>query len=151
MKPERVALGGVSDIDDVIRRVVRTRLGEARKLATGLEPRDRERLHHFRIACKRLRYALERFEALDPSLGAAAKHLSDMQDVLGEAHDRDVLLEILPPTMLRTRTELQNQRERCVDRAIILWREFDASAISPDLNRPLIELRGESSLGGGNE
>lgn len=151
MKPERIALDGASDIDDVVRRVVRTRLGEVRKLAAGLELREKQRLHHFRIACKRLRYALERFDAVDPSLGTAAKHLSHMQDVLGEAHDRDVLLEILPPTMQRTRNELQLQRERCVEEAMKLWQEFDAIAISPNLNRPLIALQGEHSLGGGNE
>ena len=79
--------------------------------------RDKQGLHDFRIACKRLRYALERFQTLEPSLEAIAERLRSLQDALGEAHDRDVLLAILPPTMPATERRLTSEREAFVDRA----------------------------------
>lgn len=123
MKPERVDLREADNVDEIVRRVVQTRLGEVHSLATGLERRDRQGLHDFRIACKRLRYALERFASFDPSFERSAERFSALQDALGEAHDRDVLLTILPPTMGNTQRRLQEERERCVDRAAALWKQ----------------------------
>lgn len=121
MKPERIELSDTNDVADVVARVVQGRLREVTALAAGLERRDKPGLHDFRIACKRLRYALERFEPLDPSLESAAEHLALVQDALGEAHDRDVLLAILPPTMGQTQRRLQQEREACVDQAVEDW------------------------------
>lgn len=121
MKPERVDLRGVTDRTELIRRVLQTRLREVQRLAGGFERRDQQGLHDFRIACKRLRYALERFEDIEPSLQPAAEHLALLQDALGEAHDRDVLLSILPPAMAETEHRLRSNREACVDRAADLW------------------------------
>ena len=108
----------------MIDRVVQTRWREVRRLSGGLDVRDNRGLHDFRIACKRLRYALERFEVMDASFRAPAERLAQMQDALGEAHDRDVLLAILPPTMALTQRRLQREREECVDRATALWAEL---------------------------
>lgn len=124
MKPERVDLHEVRDLTDLIDRVVQTRWREVRRLSGGLEVRDEQGLHDFRIACKRLRYALERFETIDASLQAAAERLAQMQDALGDAHDRDVLLSILPPTMGRTQRSLRQEREALVDRAVTQWAEL---------------------------
>lgn len=124
MKPERIDLHEVRDVRDLIDRVMQTRWREVRRLSDGLEVRDRQGLHDFRIACKRLRYASERFETIDASLQAAAERLAQMQDALGEAHDRDVLLSILPPTMGRTQRRLQQEREALVDRAVTQWVEL---------------------------
>jgi CHAD domain-containing protein len=126
MKPERVELTGVRDARELAERVVQTRLREARALTEGLQRRDKQGLHDFRIACKRLRYALERFAALEPSYEEIAERLSLLQDALGEAHDRDVLLAILPPAMTATERRLRTDREECVDRAAALWHESDA-------------------------
>lgn len=123
MKPQRVELRGARDVGDVAKRVLETRLSEARALAGALERRERRGLHDFRIACKRLRYALERFEELASSLALATDRLAQLQGELGEAHDRDVLLEILPPAMGQTERRLQSEREASVDRAIMLWGE----------------------------
>ncbi len=123
MKPERVDLCGVDELHDVIRRVVQTRRREVEALASGLERRDQQGLHDFRIACKRLRYAFERFADLEPSFESSAERFKALQDALGEAHDRDVLLTILPPAMGKTQRRLQDERERCVDRAIALWKQ----------------------------
>jgi CHAD domain-containing protein len=121
MKPEQVDLRGVREVDELVERVLQTRLREARALASGLQRRDKQGLHDFRIACKRLRYALERFQSLEPSLDEIAQQLALLQDALGEAHDRDVLLSILPPTMPATERRLQTEREKYVEQAVILW------------------------------
>jgi CHAD domain-containing protein len=135
MKPQRVELHGVTSVDEVVERVLETRLREVRSLTTGLMSRDNQGLHDFRIACKRLRYALERFEALDPSLDSAAERLAELQDALGEAHDRDVLLAILPPAMVATERRLRNERDACVDRAVALWDEVSALMEAVDSHR----------------
>ncbi|MGC1380356.1 MAG: CHAD domain-containing protein [Candidatus Baltobacteraceae bacterium] len=123
MKPKRIALAGVSGVQEVIERVLDARLDEARALAGGLDRRNKQGLHDFRIACKRLRYALERFEVLEPWLQTAAERLAQLQDALGGVHDRDVLLAILPPPMKQTHLRLQNEREAHVDRAVALWQD----------------------------
>jgi CHAD domain-containing protein len=121
VKPEPVHLRGVTDGIELARRVLQTRVREVRRLAGGLQQRDRRELHDFRIACKRLRYALERFEDLEPSLETLAKAFALLQDALGEAHDRDELLSILPVAMVATEHRLRNERAASVDRAVVLW------------------------------
>jgi CHAD domain-containing protein len=121
VKPEPVHLRGVTDGIDLARRVLQTRVREVRRLAGGLQQRDQRGMHDFRIACKRLRYALERFEDLEPSLDTVAKAFALLQDALGEAHDRDVLLSILPVAMVETEHRLRSEREANVDRAVMLW------------------------------
>lgn len=133
MKPEPVLLRGVTDSTELARRVLHTRLCEVRRLAGGLEQRERLALHDFRIACKRFRYALERFSELEPSLEAPAKSFTLLQDALGEAHDRDVLLSILPAAMAQTEHRLRTEREACVDRAGALWTQAQELL----LDRPL--------------
>lgn len=136
MKPERIDLAGVDDVGELVARVVQKRLSEAHTLATGLQRRDAQGLHDFRIACKRLRYALERFKRLEPSLEQVADGLALLQDALGEAHDRDVLLRILPPTMAATKRRLRIEREQSVDRAVALWNEVDRSIEGSTLTKP---------------
>jgi CHAD domain-containing protein len=126
LKPQRIELSGIEDMQGVIERVLQGRIEEAEALAAGIVRRDKQSLHDFRIACKRLRYALERFESLEPSLATAAERLALLQDALGQAHDRDVLLGILPPTLGATQRRLQADREACVDRAAALWDEVRA-------------------------
>jgi CHAD domain-containing protein len=124
VKPLRIDLQGVSNMPEVVDRVVRMRVSEVRHLAVGLERRDKQGLHDFRIACKRLRYALERFLPLDSTLQPAAERFARLQDALGGARDRDVLLTILPPTMAQTQRRLQEERQSCIDRAAELWAQF---------------------------
>ncbi len=121
MKPEPVHLRGVTDGIELARRVLQTRVREVRGLTGSLQQRDQPGLHAFRIACKRLRYALERFEDLEPSLETVARAFALLQDALGEAHDRDVLLSILPVAMVQTEHRLRTEREASVDRAVALW------------------------------
>lgn len=136
MKPERVDLHGVASVDELVARVLQTRLREARALAGGLQQGDKQSLHDFRIACKRLRYALERFQAVEPSLEQIAERLASLQDALGEAHDRDVLLTILPPTMPATERRLQTERAELLERSSALWSEFQQMMQALDSHRP---------------
>jgi CHAD domain-containing protein len=131
VKPRRIELDGVEDPNAVVSNVLATRLREARALAGELQRRDSQGLHDFRIACKRLRYALERFESLDPSLESVAEPLGSLQDALGEAHDRDVLLAMLEANLPQTRDRLESERNAYVDRAADLWKRLE----------PLLERR----------
>lgn len=135
MKPEPIDLAGVDDVRELVDRVVQVRLREVRALTMGLERRDKQGLHDFRIAGKRLRYALERFQVLEPSLEPIAEQLALLQDALGEAHDRDVLLGILPPTMAATERRLRSEREESLDRAIAQWRELEQLVQALDSHR----------------
>jgi CHAD domain-containing protein len=128
LKPERIALSGARDAHEVARRVLLTRLSEARRLADALRTRDKAALHDFRIACKRLRYALERFSSLAPDFCAIAERLAVVQDVLGEAHDRDVLLESLPAAMPATQSRLRAERAHLVEHAADAWNAFERLA-----------------------
>jgi CHAD domain-containing protein len=141
VKPEPVHLHGVTDGIGLAARVLDTRVREVRRLAGGLQQRDQQGLHDFRIACKRVRYALERFADLDPSLETMAKHFALLQNALGEAHDRDVLLSILPASMGETERRLAGERKAWVDRAVVLW----AQAQQLLLDCPLIVLKAASN------
>ncbi len=69
-----------------------TRLEQARQShILAMRRRSAEALHDVRIAVKRFRYCLE---SLLPSLhGGVSKVLKKLQDVLGEIHDLDVLVD----------------------------------------------------------
>lgn len=121
MKPRRIDLDGAGTAREVIDRIVHTRREEATSLSTALGSGEMHALHDFRIACKRLRYALERFCDRVPEFEQAAAQLANVQDALGEAHDRDVLLAILPPTMPETERRLTEEREALVQRAAEVW------------------------------
>src|SRR5207302_9289860 len=53
-------------------------------------------LHDMRIAAKRLRYALELFkDALDPDAAGCLAIIKEFQEIVGDIHDHDVLVDIL--------------------------------------------------------
>ena len=59
-------------------------------------PGNVRELHDMRIACKRLRYLLEIFEIAFPAdLGPFIDEIKDLQDLLGDIHDRDVQVPML--------------------------------------------------------
>ena len=128
MKPRRIDFDGAVTKREVIERVLGTRLSEAFDLAPALAGRDRQALHDFRIACKRLRYALECFTNGESEFDRAAERLACVQDALGAVHDRDVLLTILPPNMPETERRLMEEREEFLDRAAAEW-----NAVAPAL------------------
>ena len=59
-------------------------------------PGNVRQLHDMRIACKRLRYLLEIFEiAFTADLGPFIDEIKELQDLLGDIHDRDVQVPML--------------------------------------------------------
>jgi CHAD domain-containing protein len=79
-------------------RVVRVRAAEVFEHADGvLEIEEIERLHDMRVATRRLRAALEVFEACFPRkrFRKALKRVKALADALGERRDRDVEIEFL--------------------------------------------------------
>lgn len=61
------------------------------------QPECVEQMHDMRIAAKRLRYSIELFEPIyDGRLKPYRKKIRDLQDQLGELHDTDIWLEMLP-------------------------------------------------------
>jgi CHAD domain-containing protein len=61
------------------------------------DPADKARHHEFRILVKRLRYTLEAFGQLYADrLKEYVTCLKEIQDILGEIHDCDVWMEMLP-------------------------------------------------------
>lgn len=69
------------------RHVIRVRFAECLQRQPALEGDDDERVHGFRLACKRLRFALERLEPQPEELKRAASLLATLCDELGWAHD----------------------------------------------------------------
>jgi CHAD domain-containing protein len=123
VKPGFVELDAAAEPLDVLRTVTGVRLAEAVALAYAFRDGSPAALHQFRIACKRLRYGLERLAVLAPPLEAAAATFSHLQDALGEARDCDLLLAALPPTMPKTRTRLLEDRLTNVLHAARLWND----------------------------
>jgi CHAD domain-containing protein len=79
------------------RRIVK-RLGELLAYEACLaEPAEADRHHRMRIAAKRLRYTMELFRpAYEGDLDASLSAMKKLQDLLGDLHDCDVWLELLP-------------------------------------------------------
>lgn len=91
MRARRVT--AAASIEGMRRQIVRLRLAEVLVGAPALERGEAAPLHDLRIACKRLRYALELHrEELPAEAQAAERILAALQDLLGEIHDCDVLL-----------------------------------------------------------
>ena len=60
------------------------------------DPERREELHNMRISIKRLRYTMEFFAInYDKHFTDLIETIIDLQDVLGDVHDNDVVLEVL--------------------------------------------------------
>ncbi len=79
------------------RRILATRIDEVWSYADDVAQPGRVReLHDMRIAFKRLRYLLEIFgEAFGADLSSFVDEIKDMQDILGDIHDRDVQVPML--------------------------------------------------------
>jgi CHAD domain-containing protein len=108
--------------EHAIREILRVRFAECLARQEVLHGEDDGEMHGFRLACKRLRFAIERFNEEHPELQPAAQVLSQMTDELGAAHDSVVLGErakkaAADAVVFRTR----QQRNRYVKRARRLW------------------------------
>jgi CHAD domain-containing protein len=116
MKAREIDLSDAMGVEDAMRRIAIVRFAEVLTLTPALRHGRSHELHDLRIACKRLRYALERFTPRVPSLLDATTRLSQIQDTLGSLHDRDVLLASLPENMNATRARIRVQRDEALAR-----------------------------------
>jgi CHAD domain-containing protein len=105
-------------------RILAIRFSEALLLSNAFEDADPSRIHDFRIACKRLRYAIELFrDRLTPEFRDASSVLSQLQDLLGEVHDCDVLDVMAQDCGAdRLRRRIARDRRRKLEAAQRLWR-----------------------------
>ena len=121
-RPRTIEFDGVTTPEEAIREILRVRFAECLAQQTALAAEDDETMHGFRLACKRLRYGIERFAEEHPELQPAAQLLSQMTDELGAAHDCVVLNERADKSgasVVRFRTK--QDRNRYVKRARRLW------------------------------
>lgn len=122
-EPLALRFGSIADPADGQRHIVRVRFAEALQKQGALDGGDDESLHAFRLACKRLRFAIERLEPQPPNLKRAAELLSVLTDELGWAHDCAELAQLAqdedaPLVSARARRD----RSRFALRARRLWR-----------------------------
>lgn len=77
---------------------IRKELSEMLKYDRAIQdPANVTELHEMRIQAKRLRYSMETFAPLFPNeLASQLKLMKSIQDLVGETHDADVWIEILP-------------------------------------------------------
>lgn len=78
-------------IGEAARVIVHTRLADVLSRAPALQGAEDETLHAFRLACKQLRYALERLENVSPALSRADGVLKEIAQALGASRDCVVL------------------------------------------------------------
>lgn len=109
--------------EDAQRNIVRVRFAQALHQQSALDSHDDERVHAFRLACKRLRFALERLDPQAPGIERALLLLSRLTDELGWAHDcmqlAQIALDCAAPLVA---VRAGRDRDRYVLRARRLWR-----------------------------
>jgi len=122
MKDAReIAFAGVTSQDQAIQRLLRVRFAECLEKQEALTGGDDDAVHAFRLACKRLRYAIERWEEAG-DLKPVTELLSKIADELGAAHDCVVLAKRASEcnAHLVVRRALQD-RDRYKTRGRRLW------------------------------
>jgi hypothetical protein len=102
------------------RRILAVRIDEVWSYEHAvLDPAAVTELHDMRIAFKRLRYLIEIFGlAFDEDLEPYLERVKDMQDLLGEIHDRDVQVPVLRDHLMwLERREAESARRLVARRA----------------------------------
>ncbi len=135
-----------ASLADNARRILTVRMGEFYSyepvvpIEEAIEP-----LHDMRIAAKRLRYLLELSEPLyGKDAKRAAKVVKSLQDVLGEVHDCDELIEVAAARGLDELVEDTRERRLVLHEAFTRewetlekdgFRGFVEAALEPDQPR----------------
>lgn len=118
-----IALSAASSPAEAVRRILRIRFAECLEKQHALAGSDDEAVHAFRLACKRLRYAIERFEQTRGTLAAAAQVLSSITDELGAAHDCTVLASYAADCGADlVERRVRADRNRSIGNAARIWR-----------------------------
>ena len=122
-EPLALRFTAVSGPAQAERHIARVRFAEALHKQSALDRGDDEAVHAFRLACKRLRFTIERFQAHRPELKPAAELLSALTDELGWAHDCAELIELAREAQAPlVAARAKRDRDRYVLRASRLWR-----------------------------
>jgi len=124
VKARPIAFSLEEGADEAALRVLAIRFSETLLLSDAFEDEEPLRVHDFRIACKRLRYAIELFrDTLSPEFRDAPGVLSQLQDLLGEVHDCDVLDAMARDCgAKRLRRRIARDRGKKLDAARRVWR-----------------------------
>ena len=117
-----VPLEGINRPVDALRQLVRVRFAECLEKQEALMGSDDDAMHRFRLACKRLRFAIEREPESEAGLKPAAELLSRITDQLGCAHDCVVLARRAQDCGAQGAVNLaMRDRARCLRAARELW------------------------------
>ena len=124
MKARPIVLGADETPHAAATRILAIRFSEALLLSDALDDGDPGRIHAFRIACKRVRYASELFgDQMRAQLHEVTSVLAQLQDLLGEVHDCDVLDALaMRSGAYRLRRRIARDRRRKLEAARRLWR-----------------------------
>jgi CHAD domain-containing protein len=123
VKPAReIAFAGIDTPQEAARFVLRVRFAECLEKQDALAGDDNDAIHAFRLSCKRLRYAIERFNL--PELQPAAELLKRITDELGNAHDCVVLARRASDCAAdAVASRALRDRARSVRRGTKVWRD----------------------------
>jgi len=143
VKAQRVdGLGAEMALEDAARAIVAMRTAELYAFVPeALSERAVSAMHDMRIAAKRLRYLLELVGfCLGEVAGEAQAQARALQDVLGEIHDCDVMLERIAASRDRERDGFDALAERFAAlraahfaRFAALWEEIEQSGLGDRL------------------
>ncbi|HET7815746.1 MAG TPA: CHAD domain-containing protein [Candidatus Baltobacteraceae bacterium] len=113
----------MSSKTQIVDEVLRRRAQECFACEDALHVDDDERQHRFRLACKRLRFAIELFEI--PELAQTAEALSQITDELGASHDCAVLAKRARKCDAgRVAVRALAERPPAIARAAAIWRRI---------------------------
>jgi len=125
-------------LEDAARRIVAVRTAELYAFVPeALEERSVTVMHDMRIAAKRLRYLLELVGFCFGEVGEEARgRARELQEVLGDIHDCDVLLERIAASRAREPAGFDDLAERTRARRgsvfasfVALWSEIEESGL----------------------
>lgn len=130
------------------RKALRRALGKTTAYGRRIGALSGPQQHELRIACKKLRYAAEFFaEIFPPALAKLIKTATELQDLLGAAHDTDVYAQRIEDYFRRSRSRksakvmravrasLRGQGRRSLARADRIWKRFTAGSTQAALAR----------------
>ena len=124
MSARSVNLRDARDPSEAAARIVAIRFAECLAAGIAIVSKDEAHLHTLRIACKRMRYALERFARELPQMQPAVMQLVEIHDALGSVHDcallRDLARKRGAHLMLR---RVEHEYAEDLRRARRLWRD----------------------------
>ena len=125
-------------LSDAARRIVAVRAAELYAFVPeALDEHADTAMHDMRIAAKRLRYLLELVGFCFGEVGTEAQgRARELQDVLGEIHDCDVMLERIaairerePAGFDMLAARFRDERAAQFARFTTLWREIECSRL----------------------